>query len=338
MRWVTLLMTILVLPLMAQANTPTSLLSSVEDDKPVDTSILRPELSRSQGDSSIDTSAINDAKDKADATTQLLTSENALDRRIGRLIEASENPFALLPYDENYILYTYINDLDRDFYKAQGYDKADKFDDHEIKFQVSLMFPLVHGLAGDNSVLTVSYTQLSLWQALNSEISSPFRETNYEPQIFMGWLVDQDLFGWKLRFIEAGFNHQSNGRSEPRSRSWNRIYADFKATRGGWLVSLKPWWRIPESDDDDDNPDIENYLGHYRVKVGYKMDESTFSGEFRYNWNHDKGSALLGWSHPILKNRIRFYTQVFYGYGESLIDYNHRETQLGIGFMVNDIL
>jgi phospholipase A1 len=35
---------------------------------------------------------------------------------------------------------------------------------------------------------------------------------------------------------------------------------------------------------------------------------------------------------------LRFYTQFFNGYGESLIDYNHHNQRVGIGFSINDIL
>lgn len=48
---------------------------------------------------------------------------------------------------------------------------------------------------GDNSVLAASYTQRSWWQLSNKKESSPFRDTNYEPQIFIGWATD---YQWGL--------------------------------------------------------------------------------------------------------------------------------------------
>ena len=42
---------------------------------------------------------------------------------------------------------------------------------------------------------------------------------------FLGWATDYQFAGWTLREIETGFNHESNGRAEPTSRSWNRVYA-----------------------------------------------------------------------------------------------------------------
>lgn len=300
--------------------------------EPVSTTVSDSELSvKNKAD-------IAKAKEKARQQQKLLTSSNALDRKLGHMFEANDNPFALTPYEENYILYTYNPDLNNNHYDYLSEEETDELDKHELKFQISLMFPLVRGLAGDNSVLAASYTQMAMWQAFNSEISSPFRETNYEPQIFMAWLSDYEWLGWQLRLTEMGFNHQSNGRSDPRSRSWNRLYTDVTFVKDDWAVSIKPWWRIPENDDDDDNPDITHYLGHYRVKVGYRHDQDTFTSEFRYNWATDRGNIQLGWSHPILNNRLRFYAQIFTGYGETLIDYDNNDTRIGIGVMLNDML
>ena len=50
---------------------------------------------------------------------------------------------------------------------------------------------------------------------------------------------------------------------EHKSRSWNRLYARTSAIKGNWIVEFKPWWRIPESKKDDDNPDIKKYRRDY---------------------------------------------------------------------------
>lgn len=180
------------------------------------------------------------------------------------LMQNYDNPFVLYPYESNYIIYTYTSDLNKQAIKSYDWGK-DALDD-EVKFQLSLAFPLWRGIAGDNSVLAASYTQRSWWQLSNKKESSPFRETNYEPQLFIGWLTDYQFAGWTFREIETGFNHESNGRSDPTSRSWNRIYARFMAQKGDWQVDLKPWYRLNESSGSDDNPDINKYMGYYRLK------------------------------------------------------------------------
>ncbi|WP_272694789.1 phospholipase A [Providencia sp. PROV144] len=254
---------------------------------------------------------------------------------ISGLLQHHDNPFVLYPYESNYIIYTYTSSMNK---KAiSSYNWGDDALKDEVKFQLSLAFPLWAGIAGDDSILAVSYTQRSWWQLSNKKESSPFRETNYEPQVFVGWLTDYQFAGWTLREIETGFNHESNGRSEPTSRSWNRVYARAMAQNGNWQVDLKPWYRTHESEGRDDNSDITKYMGYYRLKVGYALGDSVFTTTGRYNWNTGYGGAELGWSYPISKH-VRFYTQLFSGYGESMIDYNYRQTRFGIGVMLNDML
>lgn len=253
---------------------------------------------------------------------------------IANLLERHDNPFVLYPYERNYLLYTWTSDLNKE--AIESYDWADNAKKDEVEFQISLAFPLWRGILGDNSVLAASYTQRSFWQLSNSGESSPFRETNYEPQIFLGWATDYSFAGWTLRDVELGFNHQSNGRSDPTSRSWNRVYARLMAKNGNFLVEIKPWYRLSESVEEDDNPDITKYMGYYRAKLGYQMGDSVFSLQGNYNWNSGYGGAELGWSYPI-SDHVRFYTKVFSGYGESLIDYNHRQTRVGVGVTLNDL-
>ncbi|WP_034918652.1 MULTISPECIES: phospholipase A [Erwinia] len=253
---------------------------------------------------------------------------------IANLLEKHDNPFLLYPYESNYLLYTDTSNINK---KAiDSYSWADEARHDEVKFQLSLAFPLWRGILGDNSVLGASYTQGSWWQLSNRGGSSPFRETDYQPQIFLGWATDYSFAGWTLRDVEVGLNHQSNGRSEPTSRSWNRAYARLMAQNGNWMVEAKPWIRFSESANDDDNPDITKYMGYYRLTVGYQLGESVFSVKSNYNWNSGYGGAELGWSYP-MTDHVRFYTQVFSGYGESLIDYNHRQTRVGVGVMLNDL-
>ncbi|EKT61100.1 phospholipase A [Providencia burhodogranariea] len=254
---------------------------------------------------------------------------------IDGLLQNYDNPFVLYPYESNYIIYTYTSSINKNAIKSYDWGK-DALND-EVKFQLSLAFPLWRGVAGENSVLAASYTQRSWWQLSNKKESSPFRETNYEPQIFIGWATDYQLGGWTLREIETGFNHESNGRSDPTSRSWNRVYARAMAQNGNWQVDLKPWYRLPESEGSDDNKDITKYMGYYRLKVGYALGDSVVTATGRYNWNSGFGAAELGWSYPVSKH-VRIYTQLFSGYGESMIDYDFRQTRFGIGVMLNDML
>lgn len=139
---------------------------------------------------------------------------------IANMLQEHDNPFTLYPYDTNYIIYTQTSDLNKE--AIASYDWAENARKDEVKFQLSLAFPLWRGILGPNSVLGASYTQKSWWQLSNSDESSPFRETNYEPQLFLGFATDYNFAGWTLRDVEMGYNHDSNGRSDPTSRSWNQ--------------------------------------------------------------------------------------------------------------------
>lgn len=254
---------------------------------------------------------------------------------IANMLVEHDNPFTLYPYDTNYLLYTETSDVNKE--AIQSYSWADDARKDEVKFQLSLAFPIIRGIVGDNSVLGMSYTQRAWWQAFNRSASSPFRETNYEPQLFVGWATDYQWGDWTLRDIETGFNHQSNGRSDPTSRSWNRVYARLMAQNGNFQAQIKPWYRIPESSSKDDNPDITKYMGYYEAQVGYEWGESVFTAKGHYNWNTGFGGGELGWSYPMTKT-LRFYTQLYSGYGESMIDYNFNQTRFGVGIMLNDFM
>ncbi|EIX9086192.1 phospholipase A [Klebsiella aerogenes] len=250
---------------------------------------------------------------------------------IANLLQDHDNPFLLYPYESNYLLYTWTSDLNKE--AIRSYDWADDARKDEVKFQLSLAFPLWRGILGDNSLLGASYTQKSWWQLSNSKGSAPFRETNYEPQLFLGFATDYEFAGWTLRDIEVGYNHDSNGRSDPTSRSWNRLYTRLMAQNGNWLVEVKPWYVVGST---DDNPDITKYMGYYRLKIGYQLGEAILSAQGQYNWNTGYGGAEIGVSYPITKH-VRAYTQIYSGYGESLIDYNFNQTRVGVGVMLNDL-
>lgn len=78
---------------------------------------------------------------------------------IANLLQEHDNPFTLYPYDPNYLLYTDTSDINKEAIKT--YNWADKARKDEVKYQLSLAFPLWRGIAGDSSVLGASYTQRS---------------------------------------------------------------------------------------------------------------------------------------------------------------------------------
>lgn len=202
----------------------------------------------------------------------------------------------------------------------------------EAKFQLSFKTKFAENLFGDNGDLWGAYTQSSRWQVYNAEESRPFRETNYEPEVMLVFRNNYSLGGWKGRMTGIGVNHQSNGRSDPLSRSWNRVILNVGLDRGNWAFVARPWWRIPDGNDDD-NPDIQNYIGRGDAMLVYSNNGYEFSllGRHSLRGGDDShGSVQMDWGFPIDRT-LRGHLQLFHGYGESLIDYNHKATYVGLG-------
>jgi phospholipase A1 len=253
------------------------------------------------------------------------------------------NPFAILPHKPNYLLpFTYSN-VDTDIYDDILGDE--EFDAVEAKFQISIKYIAWQDVLFDNIDLQFAFTATSWWQTYNSKLSAPFRETNYEPEVIFSYNQPWGLFGLPIDMTYVSFNHQSNGRGGEWSRSWNRIIGGVVMSQGPIIYSVKTWWRVPEEVKEtpdglgDDNPDIKNYLGRGELGVLWQINtHHNLSIQLRNNFNSDnKGAVTLGWSFPI-NNHLQGYAEYFSGYGESLIYYNQRTQQVGIGIKLTDWL
>jgi phospholipase A1 len=263
-----------------------------------------------------------------------------LERRKTEEEKISGSPFFILPHRQNYfLLVNYESHPNTEIYENSGEDLPKNY---EAKFQLSFKVLMWKKMFGDNGDLYAAFTQRSYWQLYDKVFSSPFRETNYEPEVYIKFDKEFNLLGLRNRLITVGVNHQSNGQSEPLSRSWNRIYAAFVAERGNFVIMLKPWYRIPEKEEDDDNPDIAKYMGYGELTAAYRFEEDFLKGHvlsfmLRNNLrtSENKGAIELGWSFPVTE-KVRGYVQYFNGYGESLIDYNDTTNRIGFGVMLND--
>ena len=140
----------------------------------------------------------------------------------------------LEPYRKNYLLFRNTSSInqsptspapDHSVLTPYPYQKV------ETKFQFSVKSEIgnyrdLEFLGFKNFRLWGAFTQQAYWQAFNVGNSSPFRETNYEPEL-IGTFGTGNSQGWEL--LNLGFSHQSNGRNNPDSRSWNRLYL-----QAGW--------------------------------------------------------------------------------------------------------
>ncbi len=310
----------------------------------------------------------------------------AEEKEIGRLPEAEEkyfsvmekqwdlrsdkpkerNIFVLWPYRPCFFLPLAYNSSPNDSTQLDVDPRA-KAQYNEVKFQLSFKFKIWSDIIRSEEIrkfvekntgirgidVWLAYTQQSFWQLYNSAFSAPFRDTNYEPELLFNFDMQQiipGLMGTKLQFINIGFNHQSNGRAEPLSRSWNRIVANFglekifgPEKKDNFDLLLKTWWRLPENDEDDDNPDLSSYMGYGELWGTLYWKNQRFALMLRNNLrSENKGAVQLDWSIPLssfnesLAKKISLYVQYFNGYGESLLDYNTSINRISAGLMLAD--
>lgn len=205
-------------------------------------------------------------------------------------------------------------------------------DSVEAHFRLSLRTKLWDNPIGDNGDLWFAYTQTAYWQAYNRDESSPFRETNYMPEIFSVWRIGVPLGErWRWQMLSVGLKHQSNGRGSLLgiSRSWNRLYANFGFEGPDTEIYFRPWIRIA-TEDPDDNPDIEDFFGYGDLQVIRHFGQQRVEFRGRLNPSTGKGMGRLAYHFPLVGD-LHGYLEVFSGYGESLLDYNHRQTTLSAG-------
>lgn len=201
----------------------------------------------------------------------------------------------------------------------------------EAKFQLSLKTKIFHNMFNGHMDLWMGYSQTAYWQIYNKKLSRPFRELNYQPEIILNFPVKFPFLGFNAKMFGASLIHESNGRSDPISRSWNRLALHAGFERNNWQVILKPWLRLGSKVDNNEN--ISDFIGRGEANAVYDWGRQRFRAIARHSLNFgdkSRGSIQFNWSFPIFEN-FNGHLQFFDGYGETLIDYNHRQTTFGVG-------
>lgn len=220
---------------------------------------------------------------------------------------------------------------------------------NELAFNVSVRTKLASGIftpegSARRDSLWAAYSQRSYWQVFNGNLSRPFRSTDHMPELMYVYPTTAQLpGGWLWRYSGVGVVHQSNGQSDPLSRSWNRVYLMTGFEKGNdWQINARLWKRLKESEGDDNNPDIVRRIGRGDISVQWRASRLntlrlTYTGFTRHG-----GSGRLEWEHALGEgwgnsfSGLRLYTWLFHGYGETLLDYNFRRTSFGIGLSLVD--
>jgi len=246
-----------------------------------------------------------------------------------------DGDFGLQAYKVNYLLpYGYAN-------KDYGSKGPIVYDNVEAELQVSLKIQVAKNLFGLHESYYAAYSHQSFWQLYVR--SAPFRETNYNPEAFVIFPVDDTVSVFKLRCLKFAIAHKSNGQPNTEevdingiplgnlSKSINYVYSSVRMQHGAHITDLTVWAPLGTGDNLSDNPDLMDYIGYGSVKFTYFYFEHMFTLMARGNLETGKGAIEATYSYP-LHDETNLYLKLFSGYEESLIDYNRNLTKLAIGF------
>jgi outer membrane phospholipase A len=220
-------------------------------------------------------------------------------------------------------------------------------DPEESKFQISLKYRFFnpkkqiaqkHPWARQ---FFLGYTQTSFWDL--GSASQPFKDTSYKPEIFFfspNLLGDKN--GISRLFVQAGFQHESNGRGGLESRSTNYAYIRpifiwfHEKTRLGVQVAPKLW--VYAGNDDDTNRDLYRYRGYFDLEIKAGRAEGLVLGS-HFRWAEQGASMQLDATYPLhrlLPVDIDVYLQAQYvnALAESLLNYRERNRAVRIGISI----
>lgn len=202
---------------------------------------------------------------------------------------------------------------------------------YEVKFQFSVKMNIFRDLFYGVGAY-FGYTQKSFFQMYSPKISSPFRDSDYMPEIMLYKPLNIPLFGGEIYNVRFGFKHNSNGEmSDERSRGVDMIMAEMMYKINDFKLTLEAWAYIRK-----DPPDIDKYLGYSNLILEYDFlthnnIRLTISNLVQ-NYAKYKGNVLLEYKYNF--SRFAIYVQYFYGYADNDLEYNIKKHGIGVGVAV----
>ena len=213
------------------------------------------------------------------------------------------------------------------------------------KFQLSFKFRIFQPENPASAALLdnlyFGYTQFSLWDV--GKESAPFRDTNYRPSVFY-YRPDTGIRGGALTRLSfaGGIEHESNGRDGDASRAINTVFVRPTFHFGDlndyhWKFEPKLYAYLTRTG----NTDIAHYRGFGDFRVSYGAPNGwELAATLRKGTRKGYGSVDAQVTYPM--SRIftgtagYLFIQYFTGYGESLLDYNHKlGSQLRVGYSLS---
>lgn len=249
--------------------------------------------------------------------------------------DSKSESFLLTAYKPFYIMPFRFSSHRRDVpFNDGGTDQTgqpNQLDNIEALIQFSFKTKVFKSILG-HCDLWLGYTQRSYWQVYNADLSRPFRETNYEPEIIFNFPAKFKFLGLQGKMLGFSLNHQSNGREGTvYSRSWNRIILNVGFEEKHWNLVVRPWFALAV----EENPDIEDYMGRGDATFNYILNKNLFTLHAQHSLRtgtDNQGQIEFDWAFPIEGN-LRGYFQFVHGYGDAMIDYNQIHTIVGIGIV-----
>jgi len=280
---------------------------------------------------------VGSLRESCSQATPVAAEPTAVQRRIASEYNASDRDYILTLHNPNYILlYSYNEKVNREPWIPIGTpEQVAAINEEEMVFQISGKLPLWRNMFSKNMDLYFGYTQKNWWQIYTNEndVSAPFRETNYEPEVFARYFGGPKLpWGGRIAGLDGGYIHQSNGKANSLSRSWDRVIGRAMIDYGDLAFLLRAWYAFEES---DENPSMHRYRGYGDLRAIWAPNKNTFTAMFRPGT--EKYGYEITWSRQIT-DVLRIYAQWYNGYGESLLDYNVRTNRYGIGIAMSDFL
>jgi phospholipase A1 len=265
-------------------------------------------------------------------TTSPPTEEGAGSDANDSLIERVVRPDHFEAYRPNYFLFG---------------DKQD---------QVLFQFSFRYNLWPDDSRVQVfmGYTQRSWWRLYDFEGSSPFAESNYNPELLVRIRYRTSPIVDGFDQLLLGYAHESNGQDGLRSRGWDRLFIEQRFVRFFGPVSLdspalrvylRLWWIFAT---DETNRDIADFAAP-GVVIADLSSGTTPAGTFElelmagkggYNFDFDRGYLQAGvrWVPPWpdwVRLTPGLYIQGWVGTMQSLERYNISDEAVRVGVFFN---
>ncbi|MFV0468147.1 MAG: phospholipase A [Dysgonomonas sp.] len=201
----------------------------------------------------------------------------------------------------------------------------------DAKIQFSISQRLTNSVLPFRTYLFLTYSQLAFWDIFRE--SFPFGDINFNPTIGLGKaLIYKNRF---LGITAFQVEHESNGKDEDYSRSWNKIslMSLFKINKSVTL-QMKIWLPLV---DGQNNRDIAEYKGwgHMALDYNYKSKFNVGLVVTKRNTPNLSANIVANMSYRLFKNDNQYiFLEYYNGYGESLIDYNQYHHRLRIGIVI----